>query len=62
MSRVIVVRHAATEGSADGLLLGSRDEALSAAGVVQAGKVAEVMMDVKVRGVGVGGGGTRVFV
>ena len=31
------------------MLLGSSDEALSTAGVVQAGRVAELLMDVKVR-------------
>ncbi|KIY92826.1 hypothetical protein MNEG_15137 [Monoraphidium neglectum] len=46
-SRVVIVRHAATEGSADGVLLGSSDEALSPLGVVQAGKVAEFMMDLQ---------------
>jgi len=45
---VIIIRHAATEGSADGLLLGSSDEPLSALGTVQAGKVAELMMDLGV--------------
>ncbi|GBF99445.1 2-carboxy-D-arabinitol-1-phosphatase-like [Raphidocelis subcapitata] len=47
-SRVVIVRHAATEGSSDGLLLGSLDEPLSALGVVQAGKVAELMMGLQI--------------
>ncbi|KAI8464921.1 MAG: phosphoglycerate mutase-like protein [Monoraphidium minutum] len=47
-SRVVLLRHAATEGSADGLLLGSRDEPLSPLGVVQAGKVAEFMMSLQI--------------
>jgi broad specificity phosphatase PhoE len=55
-SRVIIVRHAATEGSSDGVLLGSSDEALSPLGVVQAGKVAEFMMDLQVGGLGRGAG------
>ena len=47
--RVVIVRHAATAGSADGLLLGSSDEPLSPLGVVQAGRVAELLLDVGVR-------------
>jgi broad specificity phosphatase PhoE len=44
----VLVRHAATEADSRGLLLGSRDEPLSGLGSVQAGKVAEFLLDMKV--------------
>lgn len=46
--RLILVRHAATDADSRGLLLGSRDEPLSGLGNVQAGKVAEFLLDMKV--------------
>jgi broad specificity phosphatase PhoE len=45
---LVLIRHAATDADAKGLLLGSRDEPLSGAGNVQAGKVAEFLLDMKV--------------
>jgi hypothetical protein len=45
----VLIRHAATDADAKGLLLGSRDEPLSGLGNVQAGKVAEFLLDMKVR-------------
>jgi bisphosphoglycerate-dependent phosphoglycerate mutase len=44
----VLIRHAATDADAKGLLLGSRDEPLSGLGNVQAGKVAEFLLDMKV--------------
>ncbi len=47
-SRVVLVRHAATEGSRDDILLGVKDEPLSVLGGVQAGKAAELLLDLRV--------------
>jgi broad specificity phosphatase PhoE len=47
--RLVLVRHSATEGSENQVLLGSRDEALSGLGTVHASKTAEFLLDMKVR-------------
>ncbi|KAF6263231.1 phosphoglycerate mutase-like protein [Scenedesmus sp. NREL 46B-D3] len=49
--RLVLIRHAATDADAKGLLLGSRDEPLNGLGNVQAGKVAEFLLDMKVHSV-----------
>lgn len=47
-ARIVLVRHAATDSTVDGILLGMSDEKLSSLGTVQAGKAAEFLMDMKV--------------
>ena len=47
-ARIIFVRHGATLSSEDQLLMGTKDEELSTLGEMQAGKTAELIMDLKV--------------
>jgi len=47
-ARLVLVRHAATYGTEDGLLLGSTDEACSPLGEVHAQKVGELLMDTEI--------------
>jgi hypothetical protein len=46
-ARIILVRHAATSSSQSGLLLGREDEPLGSLGGVQAGKAAELLLDLQ---------------
>lgn len=46
--RIIFVRHGATFSSEDQLLMGTKNEELSTLGELQAGKTAELIMDLKV--------------
>lgn len=48
-ARIIFVQHGATMSSEDSLLMGTKDEELTTLGDMQASKVAELIMDVKVQ-------------
>lgn len=49
MARIVLVRHCATSGTDEGLMLGTVDEPLSTKGEVHAFKTAELLMDMRVR-------------